>query len=265
VLAQGKFRTNAEKFHPYSVIITSDNHNSPDDMHRILNAAPFAKGDFLVCLGDMISVFTSTNAMWDSVLQPKSKLFARSKPLVIVRGNHELNGRSAMEYYSMFVPPGKETWYSFQKGDVLYTVLDYGYYKPEYKKMHLAQRKYLENLQKSDLWKRAAVRIALIHIPPSTEMKELFGNLFTLSPEQGGFDLVLSGHTHFFLHAQPGQTVKLWRWTMRSLPFPVIINDDKSAILMTITDSHIACDVYNMDLSVKEKIRIPRRKKTEKR
>ena len=81
--------------------------------------------DFWVMLGDFLSHASGPDAFYTGFLDTGVKLYAREKPLVFVRGNHEQIGLFAADFALLGHYSG-HTWYAFRQGKVCYVALDAG-------------------------------------------------------------------------------------------------------------------------------------------
>ena len=93
----------------YSFFFTADL-QFPAERHKtllrgILNAADAKSCDFFVFGGDVWSEFSSS-AIFRNIIPAICHARGASRPMVMVRGNHELRGWTADQYSLTAIPPG---------------------------------------------------------------------------------------------------------------------------------------------------------------
>lgn len=219
---KGKFTTFPEEIEPFRFAVLGDT-RSRHDVHqkivnRILNENPL----FVVNTGDLVSDGNNMND-WEHFFRINDQLM-RNTPYYTVLGNHE---HDSDNYYNFFAMPGKEAYYFFSVGDVLFVMLDMegpNYSAPEYMgeaardafwtnisiEYFKEEKKWLDNL----LTLNADAGYIFVFFHPTfysikesrveeAELRRAFwGDIF----ERHGVTAVLNGHDHYYHHAEHGGT-----------------------------------------------------------
>ncbi len=196
-------------------------------INKLKNFPEFKQADFFVHIGDLDSVFHSTEKI---LLQNLLDLFSPApgevhKPWVLVRGNHETNGIAAENWYDHFMMPEDKGYYSFQLGDVFFIVLDCGdisnakaldaYNGPllDMKKLFRKQSQWLEKVRLSPEFRNAKFRVVLSHTEPqiasgqmNKNIRELTEKLLADNSDSGRIHLWIAGHVHRYWRAERNST-----------------------------------------------------------
>lgn len=204
----------------FSFVMWNDIHDDSPRLKAMFDDVSWDNVDFVVLNGDIISDFKQEEQFFHAFYDVCAERFGARIPLVFVRGNHETRGgmaRRIMEYI-----PGREDrpYYSFDHGNVHFVALDSGEDKPdgnvEYAGMvdfapfREKQTQWLKADLESDAARNARYRIILSHIPVSGIGSSCFGaeevqRLWRPLVNAAGAQLWLSGHTHKFAWAKPGE------------------------------------------------------------
>lgn len=227
----------------------ADVHSNARRLEQLMHLPEVTGADFFVNLGDMLSHMSGQDAFFDGFLDVQVESFARTKPLVFVRGNHEQIGLFAAEYFRVMHHPGGRTFYAFRHGPVCFIALDAGNDHPDdvvrRNVVLLAEERcWLEELIGSELFLGACWRVALLHIPPCRDTYDaaaalaLVGDLFSaVAP----LHLLLSGHLHryFCMPANSGVCLdaggQVWRRDAPQLPFTVVANSTDTVLVVQAT------------------------------
>lgn len=190
--------------------VFNDVQGRPESFEYLLNYQGNPKKDFYFLNGDMYTFLTDENQMLDGLFSPLSKLFASETPFILVRGNHELRGKYSRQFMDYFDGKDGRFYYSFQRGDTYFIVLDSGEDKPDDAKVYgglidfdnyrLEQAEWLKREIEKPEYKKSKYKIVLSHIPlyysndwhGTTHIKEIWGPILN----KGKIDLMISGHTH---------------------------------------------------------------------
>lgn len=123
-VAKGTFRTFPAKGLKQSFALTGDLHfdcaGRTKVLRRELKSGAFASADFFVSLGDIANAFDDFSACYHESYLDVLIGGGMTCPAVVVRGNHEFEGRESTEFPRHFGRP----YCSFSHGDVFYFVLD---------------------------------------------------------------------------------------------------------------------------------------------
>jgi len=200
----------------FAFSMVSDIHERAADLEAMLNQKYFADVDFAVYNGDMMNDFMQADQIFKGFLDVSVRGFAKYRPFLHVRGNHELRGRHARSLEDYLPAADGRPYYSFDHGGVHFIVLDSGedkedshqYYNglvnfQDYRK---EQSAWLKSDLASEACRAARFRIVFSHIPPrgakGFAVQEVMEN-FEPPINAAGIDLWLSGHTHRFQYVEP--------------------------------------------------------------
>lgn len=264
------FRTPDPAARSFTFVAMNDIHDTPQKCRRLLETQPLDEAQMVFYVGDMMNYFEREDQPYESFIDVSTDLFARHKPFAVVRGNHETRGRLARTYgrYIHNTPEGH--YYGFYTfGDTAVVMLDCGEDKPDSHEVYaglaafdayrLEQAAWLREVLRSREFRRARHRIVLLHIPPVDErmapqdealvgeMLQWHGNVHwgeILLPLLDGtrIDLMVTAHQHSFHLLEPLRGVH---------DFPIIINDNRSALTVRCDGEGIRVRATDMDGTVK--------------
>lgn len=239
-----------------SCVVISDMHEDASKIGRLLEDVNWDETDFIVSDGDFLSDFDQENDLFVA-LDTCVDIFAKEKPLYIVRGNHETRGSIASELKNYFHFPQNNYYYTFTSGSTLFIVLDGGEDKPdsdiEYSELvdfdpyRTREVKWLQDLIESEKFKHADHIIVFNHIPPffpnrsawhgDMEVREKFLPILN----NAGIDLMICGHTHryAFLDRKSGEN-----------NFPIIVMNNNCRMNLTIDSSGIKATTIDINKKV---------------
>ena len=242
------FKTFGRGCGDFSFGICSDLHSNNERLRLFLQLKEFRNCDFFVLLGDLLSHISGHEAFYTGLLDSASELYARNRPLVFVRGNHEQVGLFTGSY-SLMQHFTNRTHYMFQQGNCCFAVLDVGSDHPDdavhrNEAMVRAQQDFLADAARSAMWKNADFRIILIHIPPadgSFHAQKSCDLLAALPEDAPQPDLLIGGHYHKYFRLTPNEEpfTPLGKVANSDLskkhPFTVIANDVCTALRADIS------------------------------
>ncbi len=209
-----------------------------------------ADPDFVVFNGDMSNLMGSIAYLEEAYLSRAVKEFATDMPLFFVRGNHETRGPGAMEFMNLYPSPTGNPYYMFRHGPAVFLVLDSGEDKPDsdieyggtaaYDVYREAEAEWLRKTVRSEAFRSAPVKVALLHVPPekergwhgSNELKRLIIPILN----EAGVDVMLSGHLHSYSFRKAGEC---------GTDFPVLVNSNNDRLEVRIIPSRIEIDVVD--------------------
>ena len=130
----------------------------------------------VIYLGDMISYYEKEEAPYYGYIDPSVELFAKNKPFISIRGNHEMRGKLTRNYMNIIGCPNDRFYNIAYYGCTALIMLDPGEDKPDTQPVYAGMNSYdgyrmeqLEWLKKeaaTKQFKAARNKIVLIHIPP---------------------------------------------------------------------------------------------------
>jgi predicted phosphodiesterase len=196
-----------------SFLVFNDIHNR-EQLYPLL--APKAGGpvDFAVFNGDVLQDTQTEKDVTDHLLLPMAWFAARGTPCFFLRGNHETRGAFARHLKGYLALPENRYYAAMTFGAARVLFLESGEDKPDASPEYSGLVDFDAYIEEELAWlrrelageesRRAAWRIAVVHIPPDwrvTEaelwhgqrrMRERFAPLF----DEGKVDVVISGHNH---------------------------------------------------------------------
>ncbi len=230
--------------------MVNDIHGRDSMMLALTKGLKEQKPDFVVFNGDMVSFMGSVEDIETGFMTRATETFATDVPLVYVRGNHETRGPGFSEYLNLFPTPTNTPYFTFRQGPVAFVVLDSGEDKPDsdieyggtaaYDAYREQMAEWLKEAVKSEEFRSASVKIALLHIPfdkgvgwyGNNELKRLL--LPTLN--EAGIDVMLCGHTHRYSYRDVGSVDN---------NFPILVNSNNDKVNVRATKSQIDMEVVD--------------------
>jgi predicted phosphodiesterase len=183
-----------------------------EDVQRLgvnLDLVDWKSIDFLVHGGDAFEAIHDENQLFEKFLGPVTERLDHRKPLVFVRGNHEMRGPFARRLYEYLPTHSGEFFYSFDAGPVHFLVLDTGENGDDeesvyaglnrtgaYREQELAWLR--DHVQRNERIKEASFRIILMHAP-NWGWVDGKSDEWTALANQAGIDLIIAGHAHRYL------------------------------------------------------------------
>ena len=259
-----EFRTFDPKAREFNFVVLNDIHDDAKKCDKLLSMQPMDKANMVFYVGDIMSYFSSPDQPYTSFIDVSVNRFAKHKPFAVVRGNHETRGYLARTYDQFIHNTRDGKYYGFYTfGSTAVVMLDCGEDKPDthpvyagfvaFDEYRLEQIEWLKGVLKSKEFRRAKNRIVLLHIPPAVEamkqqdekavkdMLEWHGNVHwgqILLPllNKADIDLMISAHQHSFHYFAPQKGV---------IEFPMVINDNHSAMYVSSNDDGISVKVTN--------------------
>ncbi len=243
----------------FDMMIFMDLHDQYQGISQLLEGlADHEKGfDLTVFNGDMFRLMESEDQLINHFLQPCVELFAREKPFLFVRGNHELRGAWSRKLLNYFSLSNGKSYHAFSRGPARLVVLDAGEDKVDEHSEHQGlvasdmyreeQREWLAGEIQKKEFIEAPFRIVFIHIPPwhakkdrhgSSHCRKMFGDLLN----EGNVDLLIAGHTH---------EMGIYEADAKH-NFPVLIGGgphvgERSVIKISVTTSQIRAEMVRDD------------------
>ena len=202
------------------------------DVHEAVEAATRAAAsrreelDFIVLLGDLVSM-VETEADCQLANELAHGITGGEIPVVYARGNHEIKGEYAEDFYKYVGSKDQEYYYWVTLGrDVFMVVLDLGedheddwweyYGTAQFDLYRQKQTEFLQEILEDGDYENYRYRMALCHIPLQYVDKhgyfEAFRKEWTALLNEIDVDICLSGHKHVLWpmipgHVEPGATL----------------------------------------------------------
>lgn len=261
-----EFKTFNPKAREFSFVVMNDIHDSAAKCDKLLSMQPMDRADMVFYVGDIMNYFASPTQPYDSFIDVSVERFAKHKPFAVVRGNHETRGYLARQYDQFIHNTRDGKYYGFYTfGSTAVVMLDCGEDKADSHPVYAGfvafdeyreqQVEWLKEVVRSKEFRQAKNRIVMLHIPPVVEamkqqneqavakLMEWHGNVHwgqILLPvlNKADVDLMICAHTHKFYHFAPQKGV---------LEFPIVINDNNSAMFVRSADDGISVKITSQD------------------
>ncbi|WP_158289372.1 discoidin domain-containing protein [Paenibacillus flagellatus] len=192
----------------------TDTHTDAARMNELLSRVNLSQADFVAFTGDILGDVSSESQVFSTFIDPVVNHFAKTVPIVFVRGNHELRG-SYSRYLFDYVPTETGEWYyGFKHGPASFIVTDGCEDKadehPEYSGLNACQSyqntefPWVQHYVNSADFQRSPVKISLMHQP---NFDYYVRNQYKTVMSDAGVQLALAGHTHLRSIYPPDQSV----------------------------------------------------------
>ena len=228
------FRTLDSSQEKVRFFMVNDIHGNNDLFNSLLKEIKKGETDFVLFNGDMVSHMDSEQQLFEGFVTSAVKKFASEIPFYMVRGNHESRGRFAQNYLKYFPTPTGMPYYTFKQGPVFFIIMDGGEDKPDNDIEYLGtgafdayreeEAAWLQQVVASQEFKTAPFKVVVIHVPPTQSTwhgplhtKKMFVPILN----KAGIDLMLCGHLHQHIYAEPGT---------EGCSFPLLINSNKQVL-----------------------------------
>lgn len=256
------FRTFAPDAETFTFVATTDIHDRAAKCEELLAMHDLESVEAVFYVGDIVCDISREHQAYGSIIDSSTRLFARNKPLYLIRGNHEVRGSHCRDLDLYFHKIGGR-YYSLQRfGSTAVLMLDSGEDKADASDVFKGVKEleqyvdeeieWLREAVRSKAWRKADHRIVMIHIPPtSAPMRrvEQLNKILCWGSARWGekaldifngadVDLMISGHTHQFnfIPAVRGEQ-----------NYPLVINDHRSAMTVKVDSRGIGVKVVNLD------------------
>jgi hypothetical protein len=231
------FRTADPSAPDVNFMIVNDIHTNGGKLATFLRDGNAAGQDLLIYNGDILDDFEQETELLGPIIDTSVRYFATGVPFFFVRGNHETRGIMARKLKSYLDLPGGRYYYSFTDGQVRFVMLDCGEDKPDdnryyygladYDRYRLQELEWLKEELASPLYRDAAFRVIVIHMPVMGGDRAGYGPNFLAEHfgpviRKAGADLMVAAHTH--RHA--------WYDSQQSgLGFPMLVNGNTNYVV----------------------------------
>lgn len=222
-----EFETLSTQLTNFSFGAVTDGHERAAALDTLLQASPLDSMDMIFYTGDMLNWIGDEERIFNGLIDVSVDHFAKTKPFILIRGNHETRGPNARDLFPYFPHSSGKYYFAFSQGNVRFVVLDCGEDKPDTHPVYAGlvdfdgyrteQAEWLKQEVERDEFKNAQYKIVLVHIPPFTgrghggqDLTEKWGPILN----EADIDLVISGHTHRFAIMEPREDLN---------NFPVLI------------------------------------------
>lgn len=229
--------------------VVNDIHADSARLAALLSHAP-KDIEFLVLNGDMLSRMDSERQIFEGFMNEIVKFTRSEKPVYFVRGNHESRGEFSEEFLKYFPTPTGKPYYSFKWGNACFVMLDAGEDKPDsdieyfstadFDAYRREQAEWFAELIKNEDFKKAPVKIIIVHVPPawgawhgSLHFRKLFMPLIN----ESGADVILSGHLHSFNPKR--NSLPLYPADKDGINVPNVVNSNVDLMIVSANSKEI--------------------------
>lgn len=239
-----------------SFFATSDMHDRPALLAKLLRACDYESCDGFFFVGDMMGHFERNgNTPFSSFIDTCVNLFATEKSFHWVRGNHETRGNLA-RHFSRYAPQTSGQIYGAQRiGDAMIVMLDVGEDKADSHNVYAGlidfdayrseQAEWLKQVVRSKEFRKAKYRIVMSHFPilAYDGLKDWKGCedaylKFLPILNDAKIDVMISGHTHRLRYDPVGQSDNA---------YPVLEQGHKNATRIDLKDGKIHLSVRDAE------------------
>lgn len=250
------FRTLDDKATSLTLLVLNDVHGDADRLRRLLDIFPLKGVDLVVYNGDMVNYHEQESAPYGCFLDVSTEVFARRLPFLYLRGNHETRGCLARDYAHYVGTPSSRLYHAYYIGDCALVTFDTGEDKADSTAVYAGlcdfdgyreeqARWFAEEVMTDVRFQQAKHKIVLMHIPPiitpNIPAGEEHGNALLhrlLVPlfNAAGVQYCIAAHAHRYGMYERGT---------QGCDFPVLVNDNHSALLVEITPQGVATHIIN--------------------
>jgi hypothetical protein len=194
-----------------TAVIYNDLHTNFTTFRLLRQAVGDTPFDFTLFNGDCIPDPGSEEMPVNALRILMSGVQADARPVVYLRGNHEIRGAFARELPRLFAWPGDKPYFAFSAGSVRFVVLDCGEDKPDdhtaysglvdFASFRREETAWLKTELASPAFRQAPWRVLVHHMPihsrnekggASPSRHEAWAQLLA----KARVDLAINGHTH---------------------------------------------------------------------
>lgn len=210
------FRLPDSKEGDFTAIVFNDLHQRRETINALMRVVADRPYDFVVFNGDCIDDPETQSQAINSISFFNNAVQACEKPVIYIRGNHEIRGAFSMNFTTLFDYAGSKSYGAFSWGDTRIVMLDCGEDKPDdhwvyyglndFDGFRKEQKEFLQREHRSAEYRKAAKRILIHHIPlwgldeDYNPCRDLWGEQIEKSP----YNIILNGHTHQFAQHTAG-------------------------------------------------------------
>lgn len=236
-----------------SFIALSDMHEQPQKMHNLLEIAGLNSADMVFYVGDMIGDYSGREHAFENFIDSSVCLFAKEKPLMIIRGNHETRNLEASDYSRLISMRNGKLYGVYKVGEIMFIILDMGEDKPDdhpyydglvdFDSYRKEQADWFKSVVESEEYRNSKWHIVLSHFPVVTPAgyateygMSSYADKFLSLFNKSCIDLIVSGHTHEYFYVPNSANGN----------FQSIINSTETVVRVDIVDDVLNLKVYDV-------------------
>lgn len=247
-----EFETLNPQISNFSFGVVSDLHERANILDTLLKLGPVDSLDMMFYAGDMLNWIGDKERIFNNLIDVSVDNFAKEKPIILARGNHEARGPNARELFSYFPHSSGKYYYAFTHGNVRFIILDPGEDKTDdhpvygglvdFDKYRTEQAEWLQKEVNSNEFSNAKYKIVISHIPlfsqskahGSTDITKKWGDILKSS----NIDLIVSGHHHRYAKIEPATGKN---------NFPVLILGQDMILTTDVSEKSLQLLIKNKD------------------
>lgn len=205
-----QFTTLDPKATSFSFGVIADLHEDAKIVSDLNKISSLNAYDLMFLNGDILSWIGDEERIFNGFLDASVEHFAKEKPFIYIRGNHETRGANARGIMSYFPHSSGNNYYSFMHGDVHFIVMDSGEDKSDahpvyaglvdFDSFRSEQAEWLRKEVQSESFRNAGYRVVIFHMPLSDDSTRHgpydIGQKWGPILNQANIDLVVNGHKH---------------------------------------------------------------------
>jgi predicted phosphodiesterase len=198
----------------FTALVFNDLHKQKAVFDALMTQVAKVDFDFVVFNGDCFDDPANQDQVTAFMRHLISGVGGMNKPMLFLRGNHEIRHAYSIGLRKHFDYVGGKTYGAFNWGDTRIVMLDCGEDKPDdtpvyyglndFTDLRMKQVDFMKQEMKSKAFKKAEKRILFHHIP-LFGCKNLCKELWMPHLNDSRFDVSISGHTHAFAYYPIGQ------------------------------------------------------------
>jgi predicted phosphodiesterase len=241
--------------------VVTDTHEDTRLIERLNQAIDWKATEFLVHAGDALHWIDTEEHLFRVWLRPTTAALAHTRPLVFVRGNHEMRGPFARRLRDYVPTPEGRFYYARDAGPVHLIVLDTGEDKPDDTNVYAGLNRMAPYRAAELAWFRehvktdpgvgeAPFRVILMHQPGWGWLPE-GPDAWVETARGAGVDLVIAGHRHRTSYTAPGSD--------GSPPYHLLVVGQGQVARVDATTDQLAVTVTDLEGTIVQSLKIPRR------
>jgi acid phosphatase type 7 len=246
----------------FSFGVVTDVHERGLKLDTLLQSTAVDSLDMMFYTGDILNWIGEEDRIFNGFLDVSVKHFAKEKPFIFTRGNHETRGPNARGLISYFPHSSGKFYYSFTQGNVHFLIMDSGEDKADSHPVYAGlvdfdayrdeQTKWLKKAVQSDDFENALYRIVLVHIPVfsgssghgATDITENWGPVLN----DAGIDLLISGHHHRYSRIERAEGKNL---------FPIMVVGQDMVLKTDVSHEQLSLVVRDINGGIVDTMMIP--------
>lgn len=201
----------------FKAVIFNDLHKKNDVIDKLVEQIEGIEYDFVVFNGDCIDDPKNEKQVVHYLSYLNEKVEAEQRPVIFIRGNHEIRNAYSTQLRNLFDYIGGKTYGAFTWKDTRFVILDCGEDKPDttwvyynlnnFEQLRKEQVTFLKDELASPAFLSTSKKVLIHHIPTYGMPKESYLPCLSLWHDllsNASFDICLNGHTHRFAYHPKG-------------------------------------------------------------